>query len=400
MENLVRSLQKNTHRRAKKGSGFLQLFISKRLIQGAAAALTSIFVPIFLYTTFEENFFIVGAYFGLLSLLYALILVPGMHITNKIGFRNALVVAGLFSIVQYTILFFLAPANVWWLIVPLTIAILGFRLFHWVPYHVDFALFTNKGERGRMVSLSFATIAFFGVIGPILAGFIIANAGYDALFAITVILLVAATISYAFVPKPNVRYTWTFKQTVKKIFSKKLRGVSFGEFANGAEVSVTIVVWPIFLFEIFSGDVFEIGAVSTVVVGATIVMQLLLGRYLDAKKGAGEKSLKIGSVFYAVGWIIKIFVLSTAQVFFVGLYHNVVKIFTKTPFAAVLYDMTAEQGRYIDEFTVVREITNHSGRFVGLFVVSILSLSIPLGWTFLIAATASIALNMVYKAQQ
>lgn len=399
MESLVRVLQRNTNRRAKKGSGFVQLFISKRLIQGAAAALTSIFVPIFLYTTFGENFYQVGFYFALLSILYALLIVPGMHLTNRMGFGNALILAGFLSLLLHVIYFFLTPENVFWLIVPMTVAIVGFRVFHWVPYHVDFALFTKKGERGRMVSLSLATIAFLGVIGPILAGFIIANAGYNALFAVTVVLLLAATISYAFVPKPKVHFEWSFSTTVKKLLSKKYRGVTLGEFANGTETSFTVIVWPIFLYEILNGDVFEIGAVSTVVVGVTIILQLVLGKYLDQKKGANEKTLRLGSSLYAIGWLVKIFVLSASQIFFVGLYHNVVKIFTKTPFTAILYDMTAEQGRYIDEFSVLREISVHLGRFLGLITVSLLSLFVPLGWTFVIAATASIALNMVYKAQ-
>ena len=98
-----------------------------------------------------------------------------------------------------------------------------------------------------------------------------------------------------------------------------------------------------------------------------------------------------------IGWIFKIFVLSAAHVFFVGLYHNIVKIFTKTPFSAILYDMSAEQGKYVDEFTVLREMASHSGRALSLIVISALSLMVPIGWTFVIAAAASIALNLVYR---
>lgn len=400
MDGVFSRLRRAGNRKAKEGNdGFIKLFISKRLIHGAATAILGIFVPIFLYETTGQQFWIVGGYYALMSFFYVLLLQPAMKITNWLGFSHALIVGGVFSVILYAIMYFLEPTNLW-LLAPLLVAIVGFRIFHWVPFHVDFTLFTKAGERGRQVSLSFATIAFMGVIGPILAGFIIANAGYDALFLTAISLLVAATISYAFVPETRTHYDWKFKETWQKLFAKENRGVVVGEFANGAEVVVNTIVWPIFLYEILDGDVFEIGAVSTIVVGATIAIQLFLGSRLDKHKDAKEKTLQIGSSLYAIGWIFKIFVLSAAHVFFVGLYHNIVKIFTKTPFSAILYDMSAEQGEYVDEFTVLREMAGHSGRVFSLVAISALAIFIPIGWTFVIAACASIALNLVYRFEK
>lgn len=391
---------RNRVRKDDDNGGFLKLFVSKRLIQGVATAILGIFVPIFLYETSGNLFYVVGGYYALLSVLYTAFLVPGMYAANRIGFSRALVVGSLFSVMIYSIMFFLNPENIWTMLWPLTVAIVGFRIFHWVPFHVDFTLFTKNGERGRQVSLSFATIAFMGVIGPILAGFIIAHAGYDALFATSVLLLAAATISYAFIPETQTQFEWGYKETWSKFFSKDMRGVVVGEFANGAETIVNTIVWPIFLYEILNGDVFEIGAVSTVVVGATIIVQLFVGKHMDRGVNSKERTLRVGSTLYAIGWIFKIFVLSAAHVFFVGLYHNIVKIFTKTPFSAILYDMSADQGKYVDEFTVLREMASHTGRAVSLVVISALALYIPIGWTFVIAAVASIALNLVYRVKE
>ena len=401
MEGIANVLRRHRRRVGKRGdnNGFLKLFISKRLIQGAATAILGVFVPIFLYETTGQHFYIVGLYYALLSVLYVLFLVPGMHVANRIGFSRSLVLGGVFSVILYGIMFFLNADNYWYLLIPLTVAIVGFRIFHWVPFHVDFTLFTKDGERGRQVSLSFATIAFMGVIGPILAGFIITHAGYEALFGTAVALLVAATISYAFVPETPTRFEWSWRETWQRLRGRDMRPVVVGEFANGAETVVNVVVWPIFLFEILNGDVFEIGAVSTIVVGATIIIQLLLGKYLDRGADSKERTLRVGSSLYALGWIFKIFVLSAAHVFFVGLYHNIVKIFTRTPFSAILYDMSADQGKYVDEFTVLREMSAHSGRAVSLIVISWLAFFIPIGWTFVIAAVASIALNMVYRLE-
>ncbi len=400
MESTINSLRDTKGRFQKKDTGFMQLFISKRLIHGAAAALAGIFVPIFLYETTGESFFVVGGYYAFLSLMYALLLVPSMSITNHLGFSKTLVLSGVCSIITYIFLFLLTPENILTLMWPLAAAIIAFRLFHWVPFHTDFALFTTAGKRGKQVSLSFAAIAFMGAIGPIAAGFIVANAGYTALFGTIIVLLIAATISYAYVPETPTHFDWSWKETWRQFKYKKNRGLMVGEFANGAETIVNIIVWPIFLYEILNGDLFSIGALSTIIVGVTIILQLILGRYLDKQGKDKTKTLRVGSFLYAIGWILKIFVLSAAQVFFVGLYHNIVRIFSHTPFSAIIYDMSADQGSLVDEYTVIREMANHLGRASALLVTAILTLFIPIGWTFFIAVGASLALNMVYTAQR
>lgn len=379
--------------------GFLKLFVSERLIHGAATALLSIFVPIFLYETTGGDFYIVGGYYALLSFLYAVLLVPGMYAANRIGFSHALIAGGVFSVLTYSVMFFLSADNLRWLIWPLTIGIVGFRVFHWVPYHVDFALFTKAGERGKQVSISFATIAFMGVVGPILAGFIVEQAGYDALFGVAVVLLIAATVSYAFVPETPTHFDWGWKQTWKEFFDRTRRPIIIGEFANGAETVVQLVVWPIFLYETLQGNVLEIGAVSTVIVGATIAIQLFAGKYIDTHTDKKEHTLRVGSTLYAIGWILKIFILSALHVFVIGLYHSIVKIFTQTPYSAIIYDMSAEQGKYVDEFTVLREMAGALGRASCLVVISLMSILMPIGWAFVLAAIASIMLNVVYRVE-
>ncbi len=396
MEGFASIIRRYRQRRGKEDSGFLRLFISKRLIHGAATSLLSLFVPIFLYEMSGRQFWVVGSYYAVLSLAYALLLVPAMRITNRIGFSRTLVVGGVLSIGTYLIMFFMNEANFWWLLGPLSAFVIAFRLFHWVPFRVDFTLFTKAGERGRQVSLSFATIAFMGVVGPILAGFIVTHAGYEALFGTAIVLLAAATVSYALVPEVDAQFEWSWGETWQHLTSPKLRGVMVAQAASGAEAAVHMIVWPVFLFELLSGNVLQVGALSTVVVALTIVIQLSLGSYLDGSADAKQRTLRVGSALSALGWILKIFVLSAAQVFLVSLYHNVVRIFTRTPIAAILYDMSAEQGRYVDEFTVLREMSGHLGRAASLVLIAGLAAVVPIAWTFLIAAGAAITLNMIY----
>tara|TARA_B100000745_G_scaffold296537_1_gene242059 strand:- start:3789 stop:4997 length:1209 start_codon:yes stop_codon:yes gene_type:complete len=398
MERITVVLGRLVRRGGQRQAGFLQLFISKRLVQGLATALLGMFVPIFLYKTTGEQFWIVGVFYAAISVGYAALLVPGMTITNKIGFSRTLAFGALFSVAQFAILYFTDEINIWHLLLPLLVSMILYRIFHWVPYHVDFTAFTKGGERGRDVSLMFATIAFMGMIGPVLAGYIIDNSGYDMLFAIGTVLLAIAGVSYLFVPAVDEKFTWTYKETVQHMLSPNFRNVFVGEMANGAEVIVSLIAWPIFLYEVLNGNFLEIGALSTVIVAVTIIVQLIVGKHLDGKGDNKIQTLKRGSMLYAVGWIFKIFVLSAAQIFFVGLYHNVTKIFLKTPYSAILYDMSGEQGKYVDEFTVMREMSSHIGRAIALVVMVGLTLVMPIEWTFIIGVVASLAVNAIYHA--
>ncbi len=398
MELLTSVLQRIRKRGPQRRDGFIQLFISKRLIQGLAGAMMGMFLPIFLYEISGGKFWVVVLFFTLASVGYATFLVPGMKITNYIGFSKALALGAVFSVIQYILLFFTNSFNLWSIFPFLLVAIIGFRIFHWVPYHVDFTAFTKGGERGRDISLIFATIAFMGMLGPILAGYIVTNSGYDVLFGVCTLLLIAAGISYLCVPAVHEKFTWSYGETLKNLFSPKFRNVLVGEMANGAEVIVTLVAWPIFLYEVLQGNLLEIGMLSTVVVGVTIAVQLFMGKYLDAKSTSKVQTLKRGSMFYSVGWLIKIFVFSTMQIFFIGLYHNITRIFLKTPYSAILYDISGEQGRYVDEFTVMREIASHIGRTLALLTMLALTFYVPVAWTFVIGAVASLLVNAIYRA--
>ncbi|HEC30735.1 MAG TPA: hypothetical protein ENI66_01835 [Candidatus Yonathbacteria bacterium] len=111
--------------------------------------------------------------------------------------------------------------------------------------------------------------------------------------------------------------------------------------ANGAENVIGIVVWPIFIFLLLNGNYLEVGAVSGFIIGGTVILQLLAGKYIDeiAKK---SDVLKLGSVLYALGWIVKIFVLTAFHIFIAGLYHSLTKILTRTTFETMFYELAAD----------------------------------------------------------
>ncbi len=92
-----------------------------------------------------------------------------------------------------------------------------------------------------------------------------------------------------YLPRTHERFSWGYFETWKKFFSRKRRRAVLAFAGNGAEDIIGVVVWPIFIFELLKGNFFEVGALTSLVVVVTIVMQLSAGKYVD--KGNKNKMI-------------------------------------------------------------------------------------------------------------
>ena len=375
--------------------GFISL-LSMRAIQTFAGGLLGIFFPIFLYKLFDEKIEPIIYFFLFSSFLYVLLLAWGAQFLNAFGFRRALATSVLWGTAFYAVLIFTTAENIFFMLPILIIILLLDRLFFWVPYHVDFATFTDKKNRGREVSVLLASITFLGALGPVIAGYILDISSFTLLFSIATVLYAFMIIPIIKVPQTNEQFSWSYGKTWKEFFSKERPGEVVALGAIGAENTIAVVIWPIFIFQVLQGNYLQVGALSTIIVGVTIALQLGIGKYIDFGTTTKEKTLRLGSVFYAIGWVVKIFVSTAFQIFIAGFYHGLTKIFTMTPFDTLIYEIAADEGHYVDEFTVLREMAIHSGRVLALLIILGFLFFLSIQWTFVIAATASLFLNMVY----
>ncbi len=166
-------------------------------------------------------------------------------------------------------------------------------------------------------------------------------------------------------------------------------------FADGAESVVGTVIWPIFIFQLLKGDYLEIGVISTFVVAATIVMQLIAGKYSDNKEKK-EKIMGYGGIFYAIGWIFKIFIITALHVFVIDAFHKFTQVFYRIPMNAFVYEKAKDQKHLIDEFNIFRQISFSTGRaFMGIMIL-VFSFFISINWLFLFGALFSIFLTLAH----
>lgn len=372
--------------------GFVSLYTGRTIIF-IASGLLGLFLPIFLYNFFNQNFQLTVVYYGIGYLFYGLIVALGAKFLNKLGFRRSLRISVIMGALFYTIFYFINQNNYFYLIPLSIIAVVLFRLFYWLPYNIDFAKFTDKANRGKELSALMAVSLVISIFTPMLAGFIITRFNYAVLFFIAIILFLVSGIPYITLPKTKEKFSWSLKETWKSFFSMKERRIMLAYMADGAESIVSIVVWPIFIFQVLKGNYLEIGAVSALIIGATAIIQLFFGKYVDKNKK--EKIIHIGSILYSLGWLLKIFITTAFQIFIVGAYHNIVSIFIRTPFDTLTYEIAADQGHYVDEFTVLYEMALNAGRAIMAVFVIFISLFLALQWTFVLAAAAALFFNLL-----
>ncbi len=386
-------ISKNNYLDHKISKGFKALYRS-RIIIYIATGLLGLFIPIFLFNLFDQNLRTVAWFYLAGNFIYGTTVMYGAKWLNKFGFRKSLQTAAFFGALYYSLFYFINENNLKAIIPLIIITVVIYRLLYWIPYHVDFAKFTNKKNRAREISIVGATSNMVAIFTPFLAGFIITRFSFHTLFIIAVFLYILSVIPLFNIPRTREKFTWTIKQTWQKFFSKERRPEVWAFMADGAEDSIGTIVWPIFMFQILNGDYLKLGIISTVVVGITVILQLIVGKYTD-KKASRKQLLRFGSTFYAIGWIIKIFIATAFQIFIVDAYQKLMKIFMRIPFDAMTYEKAADEGHYVDEFTVIREMAINFGRGGMLLLVILSSFFVSIQMTFILGAVAAMLFNTI-----
>lgn len=375
----------------KLSQGFTALFAG-RMIQFIANGFIGIFLPIFLLIKLDYHissvlWFMLLAHFG-----YGILLPVGARFISYFGMKRSLQVSIIFEAAFYFCLY-LTEFNTE-IFLPLALIMWIFnRLAFWLPYNVDFAKFTDRSNRGKEVSLMWATKSLVEIVMPIVAGVMIGFFGFDLAIFISIFLLLSASVPFLALPHTGESFEWGYIETFRHFFKKKNRALLIANFANGAENEIGIVIWPIFIWYILNGNYYAVGAVSSLIVFCTIIMQLAAGKLTDNHNK--RKMMHWGSIFYAFGWVIKVFVLTSFQIFVVGAYHSFVKIFKDTPFDTLNFEILADHGHYVDEYTVLKDMAVQFGKvFILVFCILILNY-FGLNWTFMLAALASLLVNLL-----
>ncbi|MBU0482799.1 MAG: MFS transporter [Candidatus Uhrbacteria bacterium] len=369
----------------------LGLLYSNRLIIQFGTGLLGLFFPIFLYEQFGGSMSVLLGYYFIAFLVSFFLMAPGAMIMSRIGLRSSMILAvvGLAlwhipfifwdaSIAFYLLGFVLIMHNIW-------------RMFYWTPFHVEFAEMTKKGERGRTLGTLTSIAAVISIVIPFIAGFVLDQFSYSALFLAASAIVFASLIPLFMVPQVVEKYSFGYWETFKHFFSKKNRRMVTAYTADGIESTVGAVIWPVFIFEILQGNYFEVGALTSLIVLVGVLIRLIMGSWAD--KHSRHKMLKWGTGLYSIGYVVKMFVDTAFTIFIASTFHNLAMIMMRTPFDVLMYERAADAGHYVDEYTVIREMAICIGRVISVVLMFVLLLFVPLYIAFLVGALATLLMN-------
>jgi len=385
---------KNFYLQVKFSPGITALY-SNIIIDEIGSGLVGLFLPIFLWEKFGRLDLVLWYFFAIYA-IYAVMVIFGAMIMSKLGQKASMIISVPFKILFYLCLYYLALGYPTTIFVILMVVMLEIHMMmFWVPYHTDFAKFTNKKNRGRVIGFLSSISSLVSIFVPIISGWIIYNYNFDVLFLIVMILVAVSALPLFMVKSTYEKFSFSFLETWQQLLATCHRPMFWSFFFTGIENMIGGIIWPIFIFQLLKGDFLKVGIISSVIILATIIIRLIIGSYTDELDK--YKLLKWGSGLYAFGWLLKTFVATGWQIFIVSTYHNFAAVVMQTPFSAITYEKAADSGHYVDEISVLREMSLSLGRAVGAVILVIIINFVGLKWTFVMAAMASLFINIIHE---
>jgi MFS family permease len=383
IQNVINSISKN----------IFYLYLNRLLVQLAFGFLTG-FGVIFFYQKFNDSISAVILLYILLYLAFAIFNHISAKMIKRFGMRNIMI----FSLVGLSVMFL---SRTFWDYAPyisLLIFFISFTIyksFYWIPYHVEFASFTEKRNRGKQTAFLYNVGDLFAAIVPFIAGILLSLYGFNILFFIGFVFVILSILPLFRVEEVKEEYSWSFIKLVKEFFDKDNRPMIISSLGNGMQSIIGALIWPLFVFITIGNDFVAFGSILALVAIGLVVLRYFVGKYLDTL--GREKVMRAGNFIYFTGWIFKMFVGGLTGIFLVDVYHRFGFVVNKTSFDVTTYDQAADNGHFIDEYTVLREVTFLIGGVImGLIILPIV-LFFNIKIAFLLGAIATVLMVSIHK---
>lgn len=345
-----------------------ELFISTTVVN-FALAMIMIFEPIYLYKIGYSLQNIILFYL-ITYVVYFITMPLGAKFAAQRGYEKGILIGTFLFIVFYITLFFIAQQPILFYIAPLILA--AQKVFYWPAYHADFASFSDDEEEGREISSMSIASSLVYIIGPALAGFIIINWGYGALFTVVSIIFLASNIATLTTEENLKPASFSYHQAYTNLMSKKNRQ-SFLAYIGFGEELILLVIWPIFISLIII-NLFDLGLIVALAILVTTVITFYIGKLSD--KNNKRSILSLGSAIYSLAWFIRIFITSTIGVFFVSTLSNLGKNTVSIPLTAITYEkakgLKSENFKNVMKTVVFFEMSLVVGKLIALIAIYIL----------------------------
>jgi len=274
-----------------------ELYFSVGIMDFATSAV-ALFEPIYLWTR-GYSFAQIAMFYGVVYLLYTILLPLGGRIAARFGFEHSILTSQ-FAFILYYVTLFALPQFSWLIYVaPLLFAIQ--KSLYWPAYHADFTIFSAREQRGQEISGVLTVSAVATILGPIFGGIILKTLGFGPLFLIVAILFLASTRPLLKLKEIHDTAPFSYSKYWKLLWKPTHRRSALAYFGYAEEL-VALVFWPIFLYLTVS-EYSELGLLVGAATFGTMLLVLGIGKLTD--RSPKPRVLSFGSIAMGAIWFIR-----------------------------------------------------------------------------------------------
>lgn len=364
----------------------MALYASRTLMRISLGAL-GVFLPIFFFKELGYDLQLVIAIYTSIFGIYFLTTPISARLLGVLGTRRMIMLGVVFAMLSIVSLYYF-PYNPAYATVAYIVFVSIYRALYWVPYHVDFANSLDTTMRGRQLAILRNIASVILVAVPTLGGIIITSAGFSAVFLFSIVVMLIALGPLWFMNHTYERYSWGYVDTFVHLFSRNNRPLLLAHAANGAQGVATLVFWPIYVFTLLDERFTVLGIISSLTIVVVIILRTLVGKLFDT--WSHERMLTVGVVMATTGWVSKLFVQTPLSIFVADSYHNFGRTVNTLSFDATTYEQSADNGRYVDEYTALKEMALGVGRVVMLLLIAALVALFDMRVAFVLAAIVAL----------
>jgi hypothetical protein len=164
---------------------------------------------------------------------------------------------------------------------------------YWPSYHAYFAKLGDEEHRGQQVGVREGLVALFGIVSPLVTGWLLVKFGPLAAFYATGAFWIVAAIPILFTPDVRIA------RTAPGAFRAALPGVLMFV-GDGLTGSGFYVIWQLALFIALGRNVMAYGGALAISALAGAAGGLFLGRVIDSGRGTRAVWIAIGALMLVV----------------------------------------------------------------------------------------------------
>lgn len=347
-------------------------------LRSFAVSMIGIFVPIYMYTlgySLQEIFLL---HIIMFFIEFAFELVAA-QVISKLGPKHSIALSMPFLVAHFWLLS-TVPQYHWplWLIA----AAGGISLaLYWQGYNYDFSRSKTKNGATKDISRLYIMLAVLGAIAPFVGGTIATYFGFQALYGVVIGLLMIVFLPLIwFKEKQRSRPLNSGSIKLSDIYRDIL---AYG--GSGMEASVTMIIWPLFVFAIV-GTVQKVGIITSLTVILSIMVTYFVGKKVN--NGNRHNFVKYGGLVDSLTYIVIIFVDTFGQILSLNFVRALIGSLRSAPFTSEYYLHADERSR--SEYILAMECGIDFARismFSSLFLL-----------TFLLPSTQVLIIGLLFGA--